>query len=109
MSNYAEAKISDEDKIKFQNDICQYYSVIVKDLLNINGKAFKVRKSTKSLKQQPMLQHELIKELLKHETNIYACIQRMVEGSISVPRIDDEGEKDEEEDEEIINTLNDFD
>ena len=56
-----------------------------------------------------MLQHELTKELLKHETNIYACIQRMVEGSISVPKIDDEGEKDEEEDEEIINTLNDFD
>lgn len=30
MSNYAEAKLSEEDKINFSNDICKYYSKICK-------------------------------------------------------------------------------
>lgn len=39
MSNYAEAKIPDEYRIKFQNDICQYYSKICKKILDSNNKA----------------------------------------------------------------------
>jgi len=41
MQNYAEAKIPDEDKIRFQNLICHYYSIICKQILDKNGKAFK--------------------------------------------------------------------
>lgn len=39
MSNYAEAKITEEDKIVFQNYICHYYSNLCKQILDRNGKA----------------------------------------------------------------------
>ena len=38
MSNYAEAKIPLEDKIKFQSEICKYYSRICKKIFEINNK-----------------------------------------------------------------------
>ena len=41
MSNYAEAKIPEEDRIMFQNDICFYYAILCKKILDKNGKAKK--------------------------------------------------------------------
>lgn len=75
MSNYAEAKIPDYDKIRFQNSFCHYFSLICKEILDINGRSYKKKQKN----QEEVLQHDLMNRLLRHETNIYACIQRMVD------------------------------
>lgn len=74
MNNYADAKIPEDDKLLFHEKICIYYSNICKQILDVNGKAYK------SKNRQSDLNHKFIEKLLKHETNIWACIYRMVEG-----------------------------
>jgi len=39
MNNYAEAKISEDDKIELHNIICHYYAMVCKKILDRNGKA----------------------------------------------------------------------
>ena len=88
MSNYAEAKIPQDDKLIFQNDICHYYSKICENILLKNGKSVK-----KSSQHTPVeLNHDLVASLIKHETNIWACIYRMVEA----PKPELESKMDEE-------------
>jgi hypothetical protein len=41
MNNYAEAKIKEDEKIKFQNDICSYYENVCREILTKNGKDYK--------------------------------------------------------------------
>ena len=73
MSNYAEAKIEYEDKLVFQTDICKYYARKCKQIYRINGKSYK--KQVRESKLTP----QVMEQLLKHETNIWACINRMVD------------------------------
>lgn len=78
MSNYAEAKISEENKIAFQNIISRYYAKVCKEMYLKNGKCYKRAK-----KYRPSeLNHQVMEKLLKHETNIWACINRLVDGSV---------------------------
>ncbi|CDW71451.1 UNKNOWN [Stylonychia lemnae] len=73
MSNYADAKISQDNKVMFQNDLCHYYANICKKILDNNSRSYK-----KQVRQSE-LNHQVMEKLLKHETNIYACIYRMVD------------------------------
>ena len=49
MNNFAEAKICEEDKLLFHNNICHYYADILKKIFDINGKAFKNKGSQSEL------------------------------------------------------------
>lgn len=74
MSNYAEAKITDDERLMYQNDICHYYATVCKRILDKNGKAFNDKDGRPS-----ELNHQLMESLLKHETNIWAAVSRMVD------------------------------
>jgi hypothetical protein len=90
MSNYAEAKIQEEDKILFQNAISKYYAKVCKEIFLKNGKSYKKKKD-----RQSELNHQLMDKLLKHETNIWACVNRLVDGSVSMEKEEepDDGEE----------------
>mmetsp|Transcript_35258 Transcript_35258/g.26297 ORF Transcript_35258/g.26297 Transcript_35258/m.26297 type:complete len:102 (-) Transcript_35258:526-831(-) len=71
MSNYAEAKIPEDDKIELHNNICHYYAGLCKKILDKNGKTV----SAAELECRPSeLHHQIMESLLEHETNIWAAI-----------------------------------
>lgn len=82
MTNYAEAKVPEDEKLDFQNSICAYYSSVCIKLYNTNGKSYK---KVKEGEKPPEMQHQLMERLLQYETNIFACIQRLIEGRNMMP------------------------
>lgn len=75
MNSYVEAKAPTSKKKELQKKICQHYVKMLRDLYRKNAKLY----ANQAKYSNAVTQEMVIASLLKHETNIRACIDRIIE------------------------------